>query len=111
MIAGIRMCVSPARGLPHAPLTSASPTADIRICQFAGGLALEVADTGQGISAETLSKISSVGLSGVGLRGMRERIIALGGAFEILSAGAGTTVKVAIPLQADVRDQASAVHT
>jgi two-component system NarL family sensor kinase len=89
---------------------SASPTADIRICQFAGGLALEVADTGRGISAEMLSKISSVGLSGVGLRGMRERVIALGGAFEILSEGTGTTVKVAIPLQADVRDQASAAH-
>jgi signal transduction histidine kinase len=89
---------------------SASPTVDIRICQFAGGLALEVADTGRGISAEMLSKISSVGLSGVGLRGMRERVIALGGAFEILSEGTGTTVKVAIPLQADVRDQASAAH-
>jgi signal transduction histidine kinase len=89
---------------------SGSTTADIRICQFAGGLALEVKDTGRGISAETLAKISSVGLPGVGLRGMRERVTALGGAFEILSEGAGTTIKVAIPLQADVRDQASAAH-
>ena len=89
---------------------SASPTADIRICQFAGGLALEVKDTGQGISAETLSRISSVGLPGVGLRGMRERVTALGGAFEILSEGQGTTVKVAIPLQANVPDRASAAH-
>ena len=79
---------------------SASPTADIRICQFAGGLALEVQDTGKGIPAETLSKISSVGLQGIGLRGMRERVTALGGAFEILSEGKGTTVKAAIPLQA-----------
>jgi two-component system NarL family sensor kinase len=89
---------------------SGSTTADIRICQFAGGLALEVTDTGRGISAETLAKISSVGLPGVGLRGMRERVTALGGAFEILSEGAGTTIKVAIPLQANVRDQASAAH-
>jgi len=89
---------------------SASPTADIRICQFAGGLALEVKDHGQGISAEMLSKISSVGLPGVGLRGMRERVIALGGGFEILSEGKGTTVKAAIPLQANVREQASAAH-
>jgi signal transduction histidine kinase len=79
---------------------SASPTADIRICQFAGGLALEVQDTGKGIPAETLSKISSVGLPGIGLRGIRERVTALGGAFEILSEGKGTTVKAAIPLQA-----------
>ena len=89
---------------------SASSTADIRICQFAGGLALEVKDTGRGISAEMLSKISSVGLPGVGLRGMRERVTALGGAFEILSEGKGTTVKIAIPLQADVHDRASAAH-
>ena len=89
---------------------SASSTADIRICQFAGGLALEVKDTGRGISAEMLSKISSVGLPGVGLRGMRERVTALGGAFEILSEGKGTTVKIAIPLQTDVREQASAAH-
>ena len=89
---------------------SASLTAHICICQFAGGLALEVTDTGRGISAETLSKISSVGLSGVGLRGMRERVTSLGGAFEILSEGKGTTVKVAIPLQANVHDQASAAH-
>jgi signal transduction histidine kinase len=89
---------------------SASPTADIRIYQFAGGLALEVKDSGRGMSAETLSKISSVGLPGVGLRGMRERVTALGGGFEILSEGEGTTVKVAIPLQANVRDRASAAH-
>jgi len=89
---------------------SASPTADIRIYQFASGLALEVTDTGRGISAEILSKISSVGLSGVGLRGMRERVTALGGAFEILSEGTGTSVKIAIPLQANVPDRASAAH-
>lgn len=45
-----------------------------------------------------------------GLRRMPERVIALGGAFEILSEGKGTTVKVAIPLQASVREQASAAH-
>jgi signal transduction histidine kinase len=89
---------------------SGSKTADIRICEFAGGLALEIKDTGRGIPAETLAKISSVGLPGVGLRGMRERVTALGGVFEIFSEGAGTTIKVAIPLQATVRDRASAVH-
>jgi len=89
---------------------SESSTADIRICQFAGGLAIEVKDTGRGIPAETLSKISSVGLPGVGLRGMRERITALGGAFEILSEGTGTTVKVAIPLQVLGPGQVSAAH-
>ena len=77
---------------------SGSSTADIRIHRFAGGLALEVAGNGRGITVETLSKISSVGLPGVGLRGMKERVAALGGGFEILSEGKGTMVKVAIPL-------------
>jgi signal transduction histidine kinase len=90
---------------------SESSTADIRICQFTAGLTLEVKDTGRGIPPQTLSKISSVGLPGVGLRGMRERITALGGAFEILSEGIGTTVKVAIPLQVVVSGQVSAAHT
>ena len=89
---------------------SESATADIRICQFAGGLALEVKDTGRGIPSEILSRISSVGLPGVGLRGIRERIAAVGGAFEILSEGKGTTVKIAIPLQAKVCDRVSAAH-
>jgi signal transduction histidine kinase len=89
---------------------SESSIADIRIYQFADGLTLEVKDTGRGIPSETLSKISTVGLPGVGLRGMRERITALGGAFEILSEGRGTTVKVAIPLQVVVPGQVSAAH-
>jgi signal transduction histidine kinase len=41
---------------------------------------------------------------------MRERITALGGAFEILSEGKGTTVKVAIPLQVILPDRASVAH-
>jgi signal transduction histidine kinase len=89
---------------------SESLMADIRIYQFADGLTLEVKDTGRGIPSETLARISSVGLPGVGLRGMRERITALGGAFEILSEGKGTTVKVAIPLQVVVPGQVSAAH-
>jgi signal transduction histidine kinase len=87
---------------------SESSTADIRIYEFADGLTLEVKDSGRGIPSETLDRISSVGLPGVGLRGMRERITALGGAFEILSEGKGTTVKVTIPLQVVVPGQVSA---
>ncbi len=89
---------------------SESSTADIRIYQFADGITLEVKDSGRGIPSETLDRISSVGLPGVGLRGMRERITALGGAFEILSEGKGTTVKVTIPLQVVVPGQVSAAH-
>jgi signal transduction histidine kinase len=41
---------------------------------------------------------------------MRERVTALGGDFEILSEGSGTTVKVAIPTRVNVRDRACAAH-
>jgi signal transduction histidine kinase len=45
------------------------------------------------------SKTSFVGSPGVGLIGMRDRVTALGGNFEIVSSGKGTIVKVVIPLQ------------
>ena len=87
---------------------SESSTADIRIYEFADGLTLEIKDTGRGIPSETLSKISSVGLPGVGLRGMRERVAVLGGTLESFSEGKGATVEVAIPLQVGVPGQVSA---
>jgi signal transduction histidine kinase len=80
---------------------SESRTATIRLYQFSGNLVLQVQDQGKGISPEKLSKMtSSSGVSGVGLRGMRERIKDFHGEFEIASASQGTQVKVAIPLAA-----------
>lgn len=79
---------------------SESPTATIRLHQFSGNLVLQIQDRGKGIAAEKLSKIASSGVSGVGLRGMRERIKDFQGEFEIASGGEGTRVKVAIPLTA-----------
>jgi PAS domain S-box-containing protein len=59
---------------------------------------LEVADDGKGMEAETLSRIASGATSGVGLRGMRERLRQLGGCMEVQSNGKGTTFVAAIPL-------------
>ena len=59
---------------------------------------LKIWDHGQGISAAILKVISTSGLhAGVGLTGMRERVIDLGGSFAIDSSLQGTTIDVKLP--------------
>jgi len=59
---------------------------------------LEVKDEGRGIPPEALSKIASVGLPGVGLRGMQERVSGFGGELHVSSEGKGTVIKAILPL-------------
>jgi signal transduction histidine kinase len=75
---------------------SGSKTASIRIVQDDETLVLEVRDEGGGMPAERLSEIQSRG-SGVGIRGMRERVLQLSGTMSIESDGSGTRIHVAIP--------------
>jgi PAS domain S-box-containing protein len=79
---------------------SGSATATIRLYQSSGNAVLEVADEGRGIAPETMFQISSAGASGVGLRGIRERIKDFGGDLEVTSDGhgKGTVVRMVIPL-------------
>ena len=77
---------------------SRSPRAAITLNEFSGRIILEVQDEGSGISPETLSKIDSVGLPGVGLRGMQERVRGLGGELHISSDEKGTVIKAIFPL-------------
>jgi signal transduction histidine kinase len=79
---------------------SESPTASIRVSRRSGAINLEVRDTGKGIAAKTLAKITSSGDSGVGLRGMRERIKGLLGELTIESNSKGTVIRVTIPVAA-----------
>jgi PAS domain S-box-containing protein len=79
---------------------SESLTATIRLSQLPGQIALEIKDEGRGIPQEKLSKIASTGLPGVGLRGMRERIMDFHGELEITSRAKGTDIKIIIPLDA-----------
>ena len=73
----------------HANATHVS----VRLAEEDGILTLEVHDNGQGIAAEQLSASTSLGILG-----MRERALLLGGEFIISGApGFGTTVKVRIP--------------
>jgi len=77
---------------------SGSATATIRLYEYSGNAVLEIRDQGKGIPPEKMSRISSVGVAGVGLRGIRERIKDFNGALEVTSNGDGTTIRVVIPL-------------
>jgi signal transduction histidine kinase len=76
---------------------SGSATAAIKLRESSGDVVLEITDEGKGIAPEKLSQISSVGVAGVGLRGMRERIKDFGGELEIASDEKGTRVKMVVP--------------
>jgi two-component system NarL family sensor kinase len=60
---------------------------------------MEVRDNGRGIDQEIQAKIAAGKTSGVGLRGMRERVAAIGGTFTIESNKKGTSVVVTLPLE------------
>jgi signal transduction histidine kinase len=67
----------------------------IRFAQTAALLVLEVSDDGVGLARASLD-----GASSLGLVGMRERALACGGEFDIVSApGRGTTVSLRVPLE------------
>jgi PAS domain S-box-containing protein len=76
---------------------SGSKTAGIRIRRLAEAITVEIEDRGRGIPPEKLAEIES-GVSGLGIRAMRERLRQFGGDLKIHSNGAGTRVFVTIPL-------------
>lgn len=76
-----------------------SPTAEIRITQQETCLRLEIEDAGQGISPEKDPVLELSAHTGVGLRGMRERLRPLGGTLHIQSNGPGTKVIAVLPIE------------
>jgi signal transduction histidine kinase/PAS domain-containing protein len=76
---------------------SDSKTAQIRIVREGDTLTLEVQDEGGGMAAERLTEIQARG-SGVGIRGMRERVRQFSGTMNIQSDSSGTQIKVIIPI-------------
>ena len=87
--------------LTNIHLHSGSPTGTIRLSQLPDKITLEIEDEGKGIEAVKLSKVASSGLSGLGLRGMRERIKDFQGEMEIISHQKGTQIRVTVPSTAD----------
>jgi two-component system, NarL family, sensor histidine kinase FusK len=78
---------------------SGSETASIRLDRSPDGLTLEIADQGKGIPEEKLPSSASAAKTGVGLRGMWERVRQFGGDMEISSRANGTLVRVVLPLE------------
>jgi PAS domain S-box-containing protein len=76
---------------------SRSKTASIRIAKDSKQITLDIRDQGNGMSAERLVEIQS-GRSGVGIRGMLERLRQFEGALKIESASSGTRVFATIPV-------------
>ncbi|MGC2506132.1 MAG: response regulator [Candidatus Acidiferrales bacterium] len=75
---------------------SGSKVAAIRVARDEEMVTLEVQDEGRGMSAEKLVEIQSRG-AGVGIRGMRERVLQLGGEMRLHSDDRGTGVLVMLP--------------
>ncbi len=75
---------------------SGSKVATIRLTRSAELASLEVEDEGRGIPPEKLAEIQA---QGVGIRGMRERVLQLGGNLKIDSQPGGTRILVTFPLQ------------
>jgi PAS domain S-box-containing protein len=78
---------------------SGSKSASIRLTRDAAEICMEIADHGCGISNEKLRTLNTHG-SGVGLRGMLERVRHFGGRLQVDSNSAGTTISVVFPIPA-----------
>jgi len=77
---------------------SGSKTAQIRIEREESAAHVKVEDQGKGMSPERLAEIQSEG-TGVGIRGMRERVRHFRGDLVIESNGSGTTIYATLPLK------------
>jgi len=87
-------------GLTNIHRHSGSETAQIRIYREADGVCVAIRDQGKGMSPEKLAQIQAQG-SGVGIRGIRERVRRLNGEMKIESGSTGTTILVTIPVARD----------
>jgi len=83
---------------------SGSKSASIRVARKSDQVAVDVRDHGTGMSPDRLAQIQA-GASGVGIRGMRERLRQFNGEMTIHSDSSGTQVSVTIPVPKTVISQ------
>jgi signal transduction histidine kinase len=81
---------------------SGGSSATIRVHEADRHLRIEIQDQGKGIPPEKQAQLVSSTRTGVGFRGMRERLRQLGGILEIRSDSTGTAVTATLPLQDSV---------
>jgi len=93
-------------GLTNIHRHSESKIARISVGLDAEGVAVEVEDKGKGIAPEKMAEIQSRG-SGVGIRGMRERVRQFNGEMRIESNGSGTRISVRLPYENDASGAAA----
>jgi PAS domain S-box-containing protein len=77
---------------------SRSLTAFVGISRSSEEITVEIGDKGIGIATELQEKIADGGSSGVGLRGIRERIRQFAGRFEVHSNQNGTQIIAVLPI-------------
>jgi signal transduction histidine kinase len=80
-------------GLTNVHRHSGSLKAIVRLKRSQDAVLLEIEDEGHGIAPEKQSALLGSGPVGVGLRGMRERVLQLGGTLHIDSNEGGTTIR------------------
>jgi signal transduction histidine kinase len=86
---------------------SGSSTASIRVARLENEVRLEVRDAGKGLPKEAQTSLASGKLSGVGLRGMHERLRQMGGQLDVQSNGAGTLILATLPIEVDPNARAT----
>jgi len=82
---------------------SESPVAQVRLHRDGDNAVLEIQDAGKGLPEE-IGKPGSTPATGVGLRGMDERMRQLGGRLQISSNGNGTTLTAIVPIAASAME-------
>jgi PAS domain S-box-containing protein len=87
---------------------SHSATAGVRLSHLPGEIQLEISDQGRGISQEIQEKVFAGKSTGVGLRGMLERVRQIGGALHIQSNENGTSVLIVVPTRPEDHSRPSA---
>lgn len=75
-----------------------TPKVDIRLALLPNQIRMEIQDYGQGIPSDVLRHLGdTVGKTGIGLAGMRERVHELGGSLNIHSDRPGTLLTIGLP--------------